>query len=366
MKCKELYTINNIEYGCGKLYGPFPLIASYEFSDNKKGMKTIIPIKDHNYHDNFYAEMDEYDFFKDVIMFGKQLYNVFKSNILFIKKTWQIPQTFENSIVHIVSEKNITEHFSEIKDICQDFINNYTYCFIPQRFFPISYIGVEGIPLSPLINHSLFIFMLHTVFEKMSSGYDEYKDIYEALSIHHDTTDSDILDTVIDYINIYSMPHHKIAAFNMEILRLDNNVIPITVTSNIFAYAFEVLQNNISSRTFYSFDQYNDVHNYVGFRKCTRCLKNIVDNDMDRQTFMSTPKYKKIYCDDCKKELRRISSNKYEHTLRTMYDELKNNINKCNTKLANEIRNLQPKDKETKSHLQRLYSEYLNETKNKK
>lgn len=62
MECKELYTKNNIDYGCGKLYGPFSLTKDYTFSTNKKGMKTIIPIKDNNYMDSFYAEIDEYIF----------------------------------------------------------------------------------------------------------------------------------------------------------------------------------------------------------------------------------------------------------------------------------------------------------------
>ena len=73
----------------------------------------------------------------------------------------------------------------------------------------------------------------------------------------------------------------------------------------------------------------------------------------------------KEYCDECKQELKRIASNKYEHSIRTLYDELKNNVDKCNPKLANEIRNLKPKDKETKANLQRLYAEYQNDIHNK-
>ena len=365
MEFKELYTKNNIEYGCGKLYGPFPLINDYKFSTNKKGMMVIIPIRDHNYTDNFYAEIDEHNFFYDVIHYGNLLYNILKAHINPLKKSWVIPNDFESSTIQIISEETIYNHFNELKDIVTDFTSKYTYCFIPQRYFPINYKITQGIPLSPIINHILLIFMIHTVFEKLSTGFDSYKEIYNSLSIKPTSSDSEVIDILIDYLNIYSLPHYHIASFHLEVLRIDNNVIPITVTSNLFAFAFEVLQSNITTRSFYSFDEYNDLHTYVGFRKCARCLKNLVDLDMDRQSFLSSPKYKKEYCDECKQELKRIASNKYEHSIRTLYDELKNNVDKCNPKLANEIRNLKPKDKETKANLQRLYAEYQNDIHNK-
>ena len=108
-------------------------------------------------------------------------------------------------------------------------------------------------------------------------------------------------------------------------------------------------------------DENSSLHTYVAFRKCSGCSKNIVDLDMDRQNFLAAPKPKTKYCDDCKRKRKREVSKDYEHSIRILYDELKNNVNICNPKLANEIRNLKPKDKETKSNLQRLYDEYQKE-----
>lgn len=365
MEFKELYTRNNIEYGCQKLYGPFPLIKEYKFSTNKKGMKVIIPIKYNNYTDAFYAEVDGYAFFYDVLHYGELLYNILKLYINPLRKSWSIPNTFEDSTIQVVSEQTINKCFDKIENICIEFLHKYTFGFIPQKYFPVSYKLNQGIPLFPLINHILIIFIFYTAFENLSSGYESFRELYESLSIKQDTSDSDILNIIIDYINIYSQPYYNITSFHLSFLRIDNNIIPITITYNLFAFAFEVLQNIVSTRSFYSFDKYNDLHTYIGFRKCARCLKNIVDLDMDRQNFLSAPKYRKVYCDDCKKELKRIASNKYEHSIRELYDKLKNNVDNCNSKLANEIRNLKPKDKETKSHLQRLYTEYLNNLKNK-
>lgn len=363
MECKELYTKNNIDYGCGKLYGPFPLIKDYSFSTNKKGMKTIIPIKDNNYIDLFYAEMDEYSFFYDVIHYGQLLYEVFKDNINHLPRTWVIPQSFEKSYINIISEQILINNFSKIESICFEFLKKYTPGVVFQRYFPIEYKATQGIPLSFMINHILLIFMLHTIFANLSTGFNQYTEIYNAFSINENDTDSEVLDKIIEYINIYSLPYYHIMSFNFEILRIDNNIIPITITPNIFTFAFEVLQNNVAARSFYSFDEYNDVHSYIGFRKCSRCLKNMADLDMERQTQLVMPVYKRVYCDECRKELKRIASNKYEHSIREIYDELKKNVNKCNPNLANEIRNLKPKDKETKSHLMKLYNQYKNDSK---
>lgn len=362
---KELYTKNNIEYSCRKLYGPFPLINDYKFSTNKKGMKVIIPIRDNNYKDIFYAEIDEYNFFYDVIRYGSLLYDILKADITPLKKSWMIPNSFENSTIQIVSEITISKHFNELKEIITDFISKYTYCFVPQRYFPVKYKINQGIPLFPIINHILFIFMIHTAFDKLSTGFDSYKELYNSMSIKTTNSNLEIMDILIDYLNIYSLPFYHISSFNLELLRIDNNVIPITVTPNLFSFAFEVLQNNITTRSFYSFNEYYESHQYIGFRKCVRCQKNIVDTEMDRERFLSTPRYKKVYCDDCKHEVRKITSNKYEHSIRILYDELKNNVDKCNPNLATEIRNLKPKDKVKKSYLQRLYAEYRHDIQKK-
>ena len=358
MNFKELYTKNNIDYNCGKLFGPIEIIKDYTYSINKKGMKTFIPIIDTDYHEAFYAEIDEYDFFYDVLHYGHQLYNILKSNINPLPKTWAIHNSFEKSYLSIISEEIINDKWNKIDSICLDFAKHYTIGVVPQRYFPVEYKLNRGTPISFTINHILFIYMFHTVFANLSAGYNKYSEIYKAFGINDFHTDSEILDIIITYVNIYSMHYYHIMSYNLEIIRVDDTIIPFTITPNIFTFAFEVFQNNLAARSFYSFDEYNDVHSYVGFRKCSRCLKNISDPDMDRQLFSLTPIYKKQYCDDCKKELKRISSNKYEHSIRTLYDELKNNIDKCNPKLANEIRNLLPKDKETKTHLEKLYNEY--------
>ena len=362
MEFKELYTKNNIDYGCGRLYGPFLYPSDYTFSSNKKGMKVIIPIRDEDYiHESFYAEIDEYTFFYDVIYYGNLLYNELKSYITPLKKSYRYPSTFEDSVPSVVSSDAINNCFDKIENICREFINKYTLGFHPERYFPVNYHLNQGYPIFPLVNHILFIFMLHKVFEKLSEGYNSYCEIYNALCIDSTASDIEILDTLIDYVNIYSMPFYNISSFHSEIIIIDNNIIPITKTDNLFAFAFEVLQNNISTRSFYSFDENSSLHTYVAFRKCSGCSKNIVDLDMDRQNFLAAPKPKTKYCDDCKRKRKREVSKDYEHSIRILYDELKNNVNICNPKLANEIRNLKPKDKETKSNLQRLYDEYQKE-----
>lgn len=362
MEFKELYTKNNIEYGCGRLYGPFRFSKDYLFSSNKKGIKVIIPIMNEDYsHEMFYAEVDEYTFFYDVIYYGKLLYDELKVYITPLKKSYIRPATFEDSVINVVSVDTINNCFDKIEKICREFIDKYTLGFCPERYFPVSYHLNQGYPIFPLVNHILFIFMIHKVFEKLSDGYDSYHEIYNALNINPTASDTEILDTLIDYINIYSMPFYNIASFHSEIIIVDNNIIPITKTDNLFAFAFEVLQNNISTRSFYSFDENSSLHTYIAFRKCSGCSKNIVDLDMDRQNFFAAPKPKTKYCDNCKRKHKIKSSKEYERSIRELYDELKNNVNICNPKLANEIRNLKPKDKETKANLQRLYTEYQND-----
>ena len=93
-------------------------------------------------------------------------------------------------------------------------------------------------------------------------------------------------------------------------------------------------------------------------------IKTYVDESNERIPFN-----KSYICNDCKEklksELKRESSRKYERTLREIYDKLKSVIDECSPKLANEIMHLDTKDKETKKHLNELYSKYLKEISSK-
>lgn len=357
MKYKNIYTSKSIDYNCGKLFGPIGFAKDYVFTENKKGMQCILPIKDDSIEEHYYlAEINSFDFFNDVIKYGKQFYKVLNDCITPIKMSYRPPQTFEESCINIVSEENIKLHLEELKPICYGFVKEYGTPVVFQRFYPVSYKMHYGFPISFIINQTLFIYIIFTVFSKLSSGYNNYLKIYNSLLINKKLEDEEILNKITEYINIYSMPTYHFSSFNMEILKQGSYILPITITPNLFTFAFEALQYNIATMSF--FEALDDGNSeFMMFRKCSRCFKNITDT-IEVEDFIKMPKMKHVHCDECKKEIRRITNNKYEHSIREIYDILKANINECPMKLAAQIKTLPPKDKVRKKDLVKLYEQY--------
>lgn len=320
-------------------------------------MQCILPIKDDSIEEHsYFAEINSFDFFNDVIKYGKQFYKVLNNCITPIKKTYRPPQTFEESCISIVSEESIKLHLEELKPICYSFVKEYGTPVVFQRFYPVSYKMHYGFPISFIINQTLFIYIIFTVFSKLASGYNSYTKIYNMILITKKLEDEEILEMITEYINIYSMPTYHFSSFNMEMLKHGTHILPITITPNLFTFAFEALQYNVATMSF--FEPLDDGSSeFTMFRKCPRCFKNITDV-IEVEDFIKTPKVKHIYCEECKKEIRRITNKKYKHSIREIYDILKSNISECPIKLASQIKALPAKDKVRKKDLVKLYEQY--------
>ena len=106
------------------LYKIILTLSDYVFTENKKGMQCILPIKDDSIEEHYYlAEINSFDFFNDVIKYGKQFYKVLNDCITPIKMSYRPPQTFEESCINIVSEENIKLHLEELKPILSTTFN---------------------------------------------------------------------------------------------------------------------------------------------------------------------------------------------------------------------------------------------------
>lgn len=364
---ENVFLVNQLNDAEGKLYGPFLCCEKYKYF-NKNGKIMYIPdCKDKS--EKVYATVDDFEILVDIIYFGEQLYHILKNYIMHIDLTHKRPNLIDDNYFRLVSEKGIIDNFEQIKPICDNFFKKYGNPIITDSFYPQDYNFHIGFPISVVINHILLIYSLHVIFDKESSGYEEYKEIYHAFGINQKHDNNNIFNRVINYINMFSLPSYNLSSFYVELIKTDfDKVVPISTTYNMFAFAFSSLQNNIATCTFYQYDDILEEQYFCCYKKCKNCLntfyiEKFTDSKQFKNNITKTPKIRQIYCEDCQKKLKHKASVKYEKSIRKIYDELKSNIDKCNPKLANEIRNLLPKDKETKSHLMELYNQYKNDSK---
>lgn len=194
----------------------------------------------------------------------------------------------------------------------------------------------------------------------MGKNYNSLKQLYLCLGITSEMDNKNIYSSIMKCLNRYSKPDYHISYFSMEIVNTSSKTfVPITVTPNIFAFAFITLQNNIATQSFIMTENSEGITQYVCFRKCANCLSTF-NEVRGIENPNKLPVIKTKYCDDCKKKFKRSASSKYEHSIRKMYNELKDHVDECPADIATQIKNLHPKDEVTKKELETLYKAYKN------
>lgn len=357
MEYTETYSKNSLSEFEGKLYGPFLLAVDYKFI-KKNNIVRFIPISDIKHKEHLWASINDFEFFQEILKYGKDFYTILKNDIKAIPYSLNSPTIINDSYFQLVSENDITKRFKELEPICLDFLLKYGNPINIDKYFPQEYNFEIGYPVSLIINHSLLIYIIHTVFAQLKEGYAAYTTIYNSLNIAETDNNHQIYIKVVKYINMFSNPSYHLSTFNSEIV-IDSSktFVPISSTSNLFTFAFLALQNNIATKTFYAYDDANFRSTYICFKKCARCLTGFSEAKAI-ESLNKIPKIKTVYCEKCKIELKRIASKKYEKSLREKYNELKENIDKCSPESIEKLKELRKDGKISKKALEPIIKDY--------
>lgn len=381
MKYKSTIKENEIDIATGtSIYGPFIIAKEYNYvllEDIPCIIATGIKKNDKHQYEKYYGTVDENILFKDVNKYGKKLYAILKNNLNPLYK--------HNSMLNIkhrqlVGNKDITKNKDEVVSICLEFINEYGLSINMRELMDytdnkqyknlaLKY-GNTFVPLELLVNEILIYYILHLIFVNLITGYKSNETAYKILSIDNSIDSLNIFEANIKIIEILTgfissrfLPLNESRHYLLKIIKAyDDTIIPIRYTFNLFTFCLEMMVNNVSTLSFKVDNNTFEETTYYIIRKCKRCLSNAVDIKTIGNN-KKIPTTQKKYCDDCEHEMKLERNRKYERSLRTIYDQLKENVDKCTPELANEIRNLKPKDKETKSHLMRLYNQFKNDSK---
>lgn len=381
MKYKNIYKEDNIDIATGtSIYGSFVIAENYSFdilfdipcivANNVQIDNNLRPIK-------YYGLVNENDFCKDINKYGKKLYSIFKNNL---NQLYKYKSMLNIKHTTLLDRDVILDNIDDSLPICLSFVNDYglpinmremldftnckEYELLARKY------ASTCIPIELIINQILVYYILNLVFRNLTSGYKNNIQAYNVLSIDKSIASMNIfeanltiLDLLASFISSRFFPLNESRNYMLKLVKAnDNTIIPIRYTFNIFTFALERFVNDLSTLSFKEDDEVFDETTYYIIRKCRKCLSNTVDIKTIKNN-IKVPTTKRIYCEDCERKVRIERNRRYEHSLRALYDELKANVDKCNPKLANEIRNLKPKDKETKSHLMKLYSQYKNDSK---
>ncbi len=368
MKCRNIYTGNNIPLSSGVLFGPIALSNQYETIKINNYLDCIRSLNDEQ-QELSYLDINENKLYSDVLRYGNDLYEILKDNLLPIN----IQKLSSREYNGIISSNDINEHLNTIYPICLKFIENYGFPFSIDDteilnndiFYHLNKMCYNIVPIISIVRYILVIYMLHQVLYSLDDIKETHPQIYNCLFEDYENTNLDMLETLVKYISSYNNFLNNGSTYKIKIIENDSgNLTPIRYTTNLFTFAFEAFTNCLCTLSFKECEADN-TYSYTSFRKCQKCFKNIIDEPNVDTIDERIPLNKSYICDDCKKESKRESSRLYERTLRELYDKLKSNIDNCSPKLANEIKHLKPKDKETKKHLKELYSEYLNDIQKK-
>ena len=381
MKYKNIYKEENIDIATGtSIYGSFIIAENYSFDmlfDIPCLVASNVQLDNNHRPIKYYGLVNENDFCKDINRYGKKLYSIFKNDFNQLYKYKSMLNIKHKSLLN---RDVIMNNVDAVLPICLSFVNDYglpinmremldftnckEYKLLARKY------ALTCIPIELIINQILVYYILNLVFKNLASGYKNNIQAYNVLSIDKSITSLNIfeanlmiLDILASFISSRFFPLNESRNYMLKLVRAnDNTIIPIRYTFNIFTFALERFVNDLSTLSFKEDDEVFDETTYYIIRKCRKCLSNTVDIKTIKNN-IKVPTTKRIYCEDCEHKERIERNKRYEHSLRALYDELKANIDKCNPKLANEIRNLKPKDKETKSHLIELYDQYKNDSK---
>lgn len=355
MEYKNIYKQNYIYYDSGLLYGTFHPLGNIilEKEDNHYNI-----VNDTNDDTILYGEIDEYKLYKDVINYGRELYLLFKNSITHkiycttdldpYTRVWR-PITIFNS------DSDIKKSF----EICKRFVEKYNLPF-DTLYYAVPRKGKQHkkISLLKLVNYLIVSFMIHTIFAELSDGYSKYPDIYKAFDIEPNLNNKEILKIIIKCHNSFKyLKNENIGNYIVDMIEENNSFIPIRYTNNLFTFVHEVITNNICTLSFYSSEKLEEINQYIVFRKCSICLSTINDEKETQIDNKKVPINRKIYCDECKQKAKKRISNKYEKSIRDLYDKIKSERQSVtNLDIISEIDNMPPKDKVTKTYLKTLLS----------
>lgn len=381
MKYKNIYKEENLDIATGtSIYGSFIMAENYSYDmlfDIPCLVANNVQLDNNHRPIKYYGLVNENDFCKDINRYGKKLYSIFRNNF---NRLYKYKSMLNIKHKSLVDRDIIMNNVDSVLPICLNFVNDYglpinmremldfTHCkeyeLLARKY------GSTCIPIELIINQILVYYILNLIFKNLVSGYKSNIQAYSVVSIDKSITSLNIfeanlmiLDILASFISSSFLPLNESRNYILKLIKAnDNTIIPIRYTFNIFTFALERFVNDLSTLSFKEVDETFDETTYYIIRKCRKCLSNTVDIKTIKNN-IKIPTTKKIYCDDCEQKVRIERNRRYEHSLRALYDELKANVDKCSPELANEIRNLKPKDKETKSHLMELYNQYKNDSK---
>lgn len=381
MKYKNIYKEENVDIATGtSIYGSFIIAENYSFDmlfDIPCLVANNVQLDNNHRPIKYYGLVNENDFCKDINRYGKKLYSIFKNDFNQLYKYKSMLNIKHKSLLN---RDVIMNNVDAVLPICLSFVNDYglpinmremldftdckEYELLARKY------ASTCIPIELIINQILIYYILNLIFKNLVSGYKNNIEAYNILSIDKSITSLNIfeanltiLDILASFISSRFFPLNESRNYMLKLVKAnDNTIIPIRYTFNIFTFALERFVNDLSTLSFKEDNEVFDETTYYIIRKCRKCLSNTVDIKTIKNN-IKVPTTKRMYCEDCEHKERIERNRRYEHSLRALYDELKANIDKCNPKLANEIKNLKTKDKETKSHLIELYDQYKNDSK---
>lgn len=347
MKYKIIYNENHVSENCKVCFGKF--YDNWTFTTYYDGEFCYIKNEKYDTKNLSYGEVEQYDFFKDVLMLGKELYKLFKDNLKPVFKNGG----YVELTCDFVSNKDINKNIEKVIPLCLDFVSQYN---IP--IYSLERNNSENlensISVHELVNNAIMIYIINFAYSDICEHYEENETLYKSLEIDSDDVKEDILIKIVSFLdNIIGRA--SLGRYKTDVTRNwdDENIIPIRYVTNLFTFAYETLINNIaSSITYYEYDN-GEVHTWIAYTKCHRCLATL--SKEVKVSIDYKPTFNKLLCDECQKVNRHKSVMNYERTKREIYDYLKKNIHRSkNNDLINEVNNLKPKDKESKTHLKIL------------
>ncbi len=309
MKYINIYDDLNIDYECNVLFGKFHNSGKYVINS----YKDMIYIKNEvssNNKKKFYGEVDEALLYKDILRYGKQFYKILYQNLDII---FDCDHFVSITAFNCVSNKIINLERIKLIPICLEFLESYN---IPVDMEELnnSFHDSNSISIYYLVNIILLIYIINLIYSNLEKDYDKYKEAYHIFNIDSDFSSVEILETLADFFNLSAGFGFKLGIYKISILKTKGNqYVPLRYTTNLFTFAWEMLQNNFATLSFCEISDTDDEKEFLMFRKCSICLKNLTETVLLSAFSDKIPTMKMQYCEECNNKRKRLRNNKYEN-----------------------------------------------------
>lgn len=348
MKYKYIYDEDTIDFECGILYGPMLECANYEFELINNSYYCLFGKKIIRYPYT-YAQVNENIIYKDIVQYGKRFYEILKNDLCPINHSWYGNREQDK----LVNDEIINTNIEKIKPICLDFIKDYGIPIGHNEYdYPSEYYDLfkkseyNFIPVAVMVRYSLLIFILHTIFSHLDKTIELYPELYRCFLGKQNYGNHNIMVRLFNYINSKNNLFYGYAEYHIKMIRIDDlTFMPIRHSTNLFIFAYETLINNICALSFKEIDEQEQVSEYLTFRKCQKCLKNIYDEPSVARESKRIPTQRFYLCEECRKKAKLLSKRNYEKNKRIKYNEIKAKLPQLkDEQLIYDIKHMKPKD----------------------